>query len=147
MAMPMQVSLDEILSMLLARVDSLAINDENSKSKFNIVARVLYKKGILTDADIVESIKEEHRMLKELGAIAEEPSDDIVETIADGILQWIKGDVDSLKKGMEEYERKVQEALAKQQAQKPKIDVASPAVLQQLNRMGGKGQGGGKIII
>ncbi len=41
MAMPMQVSLDEILSMLLARVDSLAINDENSKSKFNIVARVL----------------------------------------------------------------------------------------------------------
>ncbi|PKL03131.1 MAG: hypothetical protein CVV55_01125 [Synergistetes bacterium HGW-Synergistetes-2] len=147
MAMPMQVSLDEILSMLLARVDSLAINDENSKSKFNIVARVLYKKGILTDADIVESIKEEHRMLKELGAIAEEPSDDIVETIADGILQWIKGDVDSLKKGMEEYERKVQEAMAKQQAQKPKIDVASPAVLQQLNRMGGKGQGGGKLII
>jgi uncharacterized protein YecA (UPF0149 family) len=147
MAMPMQVSLDEILSMLLARVDSLAINDENSKSKFNIVARVLYKKGILTDADIVESIKEEHRMLKELGAIAEEPSDDIVETIADGILQWIKGDIDSLKKGMEEYERKVQEAMAKQQAQKPKIDVASPAVLQQLNRMGGKGQGGGKLII
>ncbi|NCC62135.1 MAG: hypothetical protein EOM12_14605 [Verrucomicrobiae bacterium] len=145
--MPMQVSLDEILSMLLARVDSLAINDENSKSKFNIVARVLYKKGILTDADIVESIKEEHRMLKELGAIAEEPSDDIVETIADGILQWIKGDVESLKKGMEEYERKVQEAMAKQQAQKPKIDVASPAVLQQLNRMGGKGQGGGKLII
>ncbi len=147
MAMPMQVSLDEILSMLLARVDSLAINDENSKSKFNIVARVLYKKGILTDADIVESIKEEHRMMKELGAIAEEPSDDIVETIAEGILQWIKGDVDSLKKGMEEYERKVQEAMAKQQAQKPKIDVASPAVLQQLNRMGGKGQGGGKLII
>ena len=147
MAMPMQVSLDEILSMLLSKVDSLAINDENSKSKFNIVARVLYKKGILTDADIVESIKEEHRMLKELGAIAEEPSDNVVETIADGILQWIKGDVDSLKKGMEEYERKVQEAMAKQQAQKPKIDVASPAVLQQLNRMGGKGQGGGKLII
>lgn len=147
MAMPMQVSLDEILSMLLARVDSLAINDENSKSKFNIVARVLYKKGILTDVDILESIKEEHRMLKELGAIAEEPSDEIVQTIADGILQWIKGDVDSLKKGMEEYERKVQEAMAKQQAQKPKIDVASPAVLQQLNRMGGKGQGGGKLII
>jgi len=147
MAMPMQVSLDEILSMLLARVDSLAINDENSKSKFNIVARVLYKKGILTDADIVESIKEEHLMLKELGAIAEEPSDEIVQTIADGILQWIKGDVASLKKGMEEYERRRQEAMAKQQSQKPKIDVASPAVLQQLNRMGGKGQGGGKLII
>ncbi|MDI9370682.1 MAG: hypothetical protein GX181_08020 [Synergistaceae bacterium] len=148
MVMPMQISLDEILSMLLARVDSLAINDENSKSKFNIVTRVLYKKGILSDADIVESIKEEHRMLKELGVISEEPSDEIVQTIADGILQWIKGDVESVKKGLEDYERRVQEAMAKQQAQKPKIDVASPAVLHQLNRLGGaKGQGGGKIII
>jgi uncharacterized protein YecA (UPF0149 family) len=147
MAMPMQVSLDEILSMLLARVDSLAVSEENSKSKFNIVARVLYKKGILTDADIVDSIREEHRMLKELGAIAEEPSDDIVQTIAEGILQWIKGDVASLKKGMEEYERRVQDAMAKQQSQKPKIDVASPAVLQQLDRLGGKGKAGGKLII
>ncbi|MFA7620741.1 MAG: hypothetical protein WCY56_02715 [Aminobacteriaceae bacterium] len=147
MAMPMQISLDEVLSMLLARVDSLTINDENSKSKFNIVARVLYKKGILTDDEIVESIREEHRMLKELGVISEEPSEEIIQTIADGILQWIRGDVASVKKGLEDYERRVQEAMAKQQAQKPKIDVASPAVLQQLNRMGGgKGQGG-KIII
>ena len=147
MAMPVQIGLDEIISMLLARVDSLTINDENSKSRFNIVARVLYKKGILTEEDIVESIKDEHKMLKELGAIQEEPSDELVQTIADGILQWIKGDVASLKKGMEEDERRLQEAMAKQQAQKPRIDVASPAVLQQLNRLGGKGQGGGKLII
>ncbi|MGI6251875.1 MAG: hypothetical protein ACOYJV_00370 [Aminivibrio sp.] len=144
MAMPMQVSLDEILSMLLARVDSLALSDENSKSKFNIITRVLYKKGILTDEDVIESIREEHRMLKELGAIAEMPDDDMVATIADNILQWIKGDVDALKKGMEEYEKKLQEAMSKQS--QPKIDVASPAVLQQLDRLGGK-PGGGKLII
>lgn len=144
MAMPMQVSLDEILSMLLARVDSLALSDENSKSKFNIITRVLYKKGILTDEDVIESIREEHRMLKELGAIAEMPNDDMVATIADNILQWIKGDVDALKKGMEEYEKKLQEAMSKQS--QPKIDVASPAVLQQLDRLGGK-PGGGKLII
>ena len=144
MAMPMQVSLDEILSMLLARVDSLALSDENSKSKFNIITRVLYKKGILTDEDVIESIREEHRMLKELGAIAEMPDDDMVATIADNILQWIKGDVDALKKGMEEYEKKLQEAMSKQS--QPKIDEASPAVLQQLDRLGGK-PGGGKLII
>lgn len=145
MAMPMQVSLDEILSMLLARVDSLALSDENSKSKFNIITRALYKKGVLTDEDVVDSIREEHRMLKELGVIAEMPGEDMVAAIADNILQWIKGDVAALKKGMEEYEKKVQEAMSKQ-SQKPRIDVASPAVLQQLDRMGGK-QGGGKIIL
>lgn len=144
MAMPMQVSLDEILSMLLARVDSLVLNDENSKSKFNIITRVLYKKGIITDQDVTDSIKEEHRMLKELGLIAEEPAEDIVAGIAENILQWVKGDVEALKKGMAEYEKKMQDAMNRQ-SQKPKIDVASPAVLQQLNRMGGKG--GGKIIL
>ena len=84
-------------------------------------------------------------MLKELGVIAEMPGEDMVAAIADNILQWIKGDVAALKKGMEEYEKKVQEAMSKQ-SQKPRIDVASPAVLQQLDRMGGK-QGGGKIIL
>ena len=145
MAMPMQVSLDEILSMLLARVDGLALSDENSKSKFNIITRVLYRKGIITDQDVIDSIREEHRMLKNLGLIAEEPEEDVIAAIAENILQWIKGDVDALKKGMEEYEKKMQEAMSRQN-QKPKIDVASPAVLQQLNRMGGK-QGGSKLIL
>lgn len=145
MAVPMQVSLDEILSVLLARVDALAVSDENSKSKFNIITRILYKKGVITDQDVIDSIKEEHGMLKKLGLIAEEPDSDMIAAIAESILQWIKGDVEALKKGMEEYEKKVQEAMSKQN-QKPKIDVASPAVLQQLDRMGGK-PGGGKIIL
>ncbi|MDD3689817.1 MAG: hypothetical protein PHI81_07260 [Synergistaceae bacterium] len=144
--MPMQVSLDEILSMLLARVDSLVLSDETSKSKFNIITRVLYKKGIITDDDVADSIREEHRVLKELGLIAEEPGEDVVKSIAENILQWIKGDVEALKKGMEEYERKMQDAVSRQ-PQKPKIDVAPAAVLQQLNRMGGKQGGGSKLIL
>lgn len=146
MAMPMQISLDELLSMLLARVDSLALSDENSKSRFNIVARVLYKKGIITDDDIRASIREEHRLLKDLGVTKEEPSEETVEAIAESILQWVKGDVEALKKGMEEYEKRLQEAMSKQ-SQKSKIDVASPAVLQQLDRMGGGKSGGGRIIL
>jgi len=132
--------------MLLARVDSLVLSDENSKSKFNIITRVLYKKGIITDDDVANSIREEHRVLKELGLIAEEPGEDVVKAIAENILQWIRGDVEALKKGMEEYERKMQDAMSRQQ-QKPKIDVAPAAVLQQLNRMGGKQGGGSKLIL
>ena len=67
MAAPMQISLEEIISMLLQRVESLSASDENSKTKQNIINRVLYKKGILTDDDILESVKDEYRMLKELG--------------------------------------------------------------------------------
>ena len=144
--MPMQISFDELISMMISRLDGLAMSDENMKSRSNIVTRVLYKKGLITDADIIQSIREEHRILKELGLIQEEPADDMVNAVAESILLWIKGDVPALKKSMEDYEKKLQDAMSKQ-TQKPKIDVASPAVLQQLNRMGGGKQGGGKIIL
>lgn len=147
MQMPMQISLDEILSMLLARVDNLSFNEENLKTKFNILARAMYKKGLITDEDIVGSIREEHRILMELGVIEEMPGDDVISTIAEGILQWVKGDVAAIKKAMEEYEKKVREA-SRKQAGKPRIDVASPAVLQQLDKLSGKNpKGGGKLIL
>ncbi|HOC82221.1 MAG: hypothetical protein BWY01_00588 [Synergistetes bacterium ADurb.Bin155] len=145
MQMPMQISLDEVLSMLLARVDSLAFNDENLKTKFNILARAMYRKGLISDEDIVDSIREEHRILADLGLIQEVPADDVIRTVAEGILQWVKGDAAAIKKAMEDYEKKLQE-LAKQQAEKPKIDVASPAVLQQLDMLSGKGKGKSKLI-
>jgi len=145
MQMPMQISLDEVLSMLLARVDSLAFSDENLKTKFNILARAMYRKGLITDDDVIDSIREEHRILMDLGVIQEMPADDVIRTVAEGILQWIKGDVEAIKKAMDDYEKKLQE-LAKQQQAKPKIDVASPAVLQQLDKLSSQGKGKSKLI-
>ena len=97
MPAPMQISLEEIISMLLQRVEALSASDENSKTKQNIIYRALYKKGLITEEDILDSVKEEYRMLKELGVIQDEPSDDMYKTITDGILQWIKGDVEGIK--------------------------------------------------
>lgn len=123
------------------------MNEENLKSRFNIMFRVLYKKGLISDDDIMESIRDEHRLLKELGLMKEEPSDDIVNSIAEGILLWIKGDAKKLKEQIKEYEQKMKE-MAAEEAKKPKIDVASPAVLQQLDQLGGPSrQGGGRKII
>ncbi|MDD2207126.1 MAG: hypothetical protein WCQ97_02295 [Aminobacterium sp.] len=146
--MPMQISLDELLSALLARVDGMAMNEENLKSRLNIIFRVLYKKGLITDDDVVESIRDEHRLMKELGLIKEEPEDEVVNAIADSILLWIKGDSEKLKEQIKEYEKKMQEA-AMEEARKPKIDVASPQMLQQLDKMSGNSRqgGGGKLII
>jgi len=147
MSIPMQISLDELLSMLMARVDGLALNQENMRSRFNILGRVFYRKGLINEEDIFESIREEHRIMKDLGLIDEMPEEDILRAMSDSILQWIKGDVEAIRKSMEDYEKKMQE-LASKQAQKPKIDVASPAVLEQLDRMRGQQKkGGGKIIL
>jgi hypothetical protein len=147
--MPMQVSLEDVITMLLSRVESLAQNDENSKTRFNIVARALYKKGLISDSDIVDSVKEEHRMLKELGMIQEEPGEEVAVSVANNILQWIKGDVDEIKNAMVEYEKKVKE-YSREQDKKSALTVASPDVLHQLDKLssqqGGKA-GGSRLII
>ena len=116
----------------------------NSKTKQNIIYRVLYKKGLLTDEDITASVKEEYRMLKELGVIRDEPAEEVYKSITDGILQWIKGDVDGIKKSMADYEKKLQE-YAREEAKKPKIEVAGANVLSQLDAAAANKKG--KLII
>ena len=145
----MQIGLEEIISMLLSRVEALSMNDENNKTKQNIISRVLYKKGILTDEDIIQSVKDEHAMLHELGLLQQMPDDEVISAIAESILQWIRGDVAAIKKNMEEYEKKMQE-YAREEARKPSIQVAGSNVLQQLDRMApppGSGKSGSKLII
>ena len=139
-----QIGLDDLLSMLLARVDSMAMDSENQKSRFNIMFRILYKKGAISDQDVLDSVREEHNMLKELGMIEEMPSDAALENAAKNLLLWINGDTGTIKKTMEEYKKRVSDAMSKQS--KPRIDVAPAAVLGQLDRMGTQ-QGGKKLII
>jgi hypothetical protein len=45
MPAPMQISLDELLSMIMARIDALTVSDENVKTKFNVLARAMYRKA------------------------------------------------------------------------------------------------------
>jgi len=145
MPAPMQIGLDEIISMLVQRVEALSANDENNKTKANIINRVLYKKGILTDEDIKASVKEEYRMLKELGGIAEEPSEDVFDTVTQGITEWLKGDTEAIKQTMEEYKKKVEEMMREAEAKKPKIAVANANVLNELDNLNNKN--GGKLIV
>lgn len=134
MPAPMQISLEEVISMLLQRVEGLAANDENNKTKANIVNRVLYKKGLITDEEIKESVKEEYRMLKELGAVKEEPKDDVYQTIADGIVQWLKGDTAAIKKTMEDYQKKLEDMAREEEAKNLKSLLQAQASLTSLTR-------------
>ncbi len=143
--MPMQISLDEILSMLLSRVDAMTMANENMKSKFNILARAMYKKGLLTDDDILQAVKDEHKLLLDLGAIKELPTDDMMKSIADNVTMWAKNDAEAIKQSMKEYEEKVK-AMIEEEEKKPRLDVASAADLQRLNRMGGPNQNSRLIV-
>ena len=81
MQMPMQIGLDELLSMVMARMEGMAMAEESLKTKFNVLARALYRKGLLTDEDVVEALREEYRILKELGVTGEVPGEDMIKAV------------------------------------------------------------------
>lgn len=144
--MPMQVSLEEVLSMLISRVDSMTMANENMKSRFNIIARAMYKKGLLTEEDILDSVKDEHKLLLNLGAIKEMPDDKTLKSIADNIILWVKNDSETIKQNMKAYEEKIKSMIEEEQ-KKPRLDVASAADLERLDRMSGRKPSGSRLIV
>ena len=61
------------------------------------------------------------------------------------MIVWIKNDAEAIRKNMKDYEAKVK-AMIEEEEKKPRLDVASAADLQRLERMSGKKSGGGLII-
>ena len=142
----MQMTLEDMLSFLMARIDSIAMSEESLKTKFDVLGRVLYKKGIITDDDIVESVREQGKLMKAIGVTQAELSDEEVRAIADNIIVWLKGDAATITKSMEEYEQRLRE-LASQEMKKPRLDVASPAVLSELDKITKDDKSNGKLIM
>ena len=131
--MPMQIGIDELLSMLVSRLEEVALEVENQKSKSNIISRILYKKGLFNEQDAFEAIKDENKILFELGAIKEIPDDETLKAAAENLMLWIKGDTNEIKKSVENLKKRLQEAA---EQNKSKIDVASAGVLNELDRLG-----------
>ncbi|HHZ03868.1 MAG: hypothetical protein H5T90_06890 [Acetomicrobium sp.] len=142
----MQMTLEDMLSLMMARIDSVAMSEESMKTKFDVLGRALYKKGIITDDDIVDAVREQGKLMKAIGATQNDLTDEEVKAIAENILLWLKGDADTIKKSMEEYEQKLRE-LASQENKKPRLDVASPAILSELDKITKGGKPGNKLIL
>lgn len=140
----MQISIEEVLSMLLSRVEGLAMQSESHKTRINVLARALYRKGLLTKEELLESLVAEHQLMVELGALPQMPSDEDMAAMNDSFIQWLEGDAEAIKKSMEEYQAKLQEMM-RAEAAKPRLDVASAEDLRRLDQM--KDAAGGKLIL
>ncbi len=139
--MPMQIGLDELLSMLVARMDEITLDSENNKSRFNIMFRVLYKKGLFNENDAIDAIKDENKILLELGLIKAMPDENTIKAAAENLMLWIKGDAKEIKKSLDEMQARLQQA---EKQQSKKIDVAPAGVLNELDRVSGQNK---KLIL
>ena len=134
--MPMQIGLDELLGMLASRIEDLTMDNENQKSRFNVMFRMLYRKGLFSDKDALDAIREENKILLELGLIKSMPDDGTLKAAADNLMMWIKGDTNEIKRSIEKIRQRLKEA--EEKSNQPKIETAPAGVLNELDRMGGK---------
>jgi len=93
----MQMTLEDMLSLMMARIDSVAMSEESMKTKFDVLGRALYKKGIITDDDIIDAVREQGRLMKAVGIAQNELTEDEIKAIADNILVWLKGDAATIR--------------------------------------------------
>jgi len=128
----MQVSLEDILTSLLSKVESLEATVDDLRVKSNVLFR-LYKEqndGDEIDKEAIKNaVKEEFEISKKAGLINENSSiDEAVDNVTDGLIKWLEGDVEEIRKRMEEYRKKVKEAMDNDNV----IDVAPANFVNQL---------------
>ncbi|TYB95725.1 MAG: hypothetical protein FXF54_04050 [Kosmotoga sp.] len=128
----MQVSLEDILTSLLSKVESLEATVDDLRVKSNVLFRLYKEQNDDDEIDkeaIKNAVKEEFEISKKAGLINENSSiDEAVDNVTDGLIKWLEGDVEEIRKRMEEYRKKVKEAMDNDNV----IDVAPANFVNQL---------------
>jgi len=139
-----QITLDELLNLIMARLDAMEMAVEDLKVRMNILMRVVYNTEKLTDEDWKKAVEDELAIMKKAGML-ETFGEEEVHRLTESMLKWLKGDVEEIKKAIESYRRRIEE-IAKKSTQGKSIDIASPDLLHRLDAMKNKGGKGLKGI-
>ncbi len=101
----MQISLDQLLQVLMARLDSLEMSLEDLKFRTDVALRILRKNNLLDEDKVKEAVKEEFVLLNQLSDEKEEINEEKIESITKGIINWVDNDVDYLKGNMRIFKK------------------------------------------
>ncbi|HOT31903.1 MAG TPA: hypothetical protein PLM73_05935 [Petrotogaceae bacterium] len=144
----MEFSLDQIIQIMLAKLENVEMSLEDLKFRTNIALRVLRKSGALTDEELKASVKDEFTAMVEIEGKKVEVPQEKVDEVAKSIIQWVDNDLDAMKKKVEEYQKQVEDMMAKEKGSAD-ISVAPPDLLNRLDaaKKTQNRQGKGGIIL
>ncbi len=132
----MQISLDQLLQVLMARLDSLEMSLEDLKFRTDVALRILRKNNLLDEDNVKEAVKEEFVLLNQLSDEKEEIDEEKIEGITKEIINWVDNDVNYFKRQYADFQEKLRQFL--EEEDKSNISVASPELLKQLESLRGE---------
>lgn len=131
----MQIGLEQIIQVIMQRLESLEMSLEDMKFRTNVALRILRTKGDLDLEEVKLAVTKEYEALISLSEEhnqENEISEDQINEIANGIIKWVDNDLEEMKNKMKEYNEKIKEMMEKEN-NKSNISVAPADLLNHLD--------------
>lgn len=143
----MQISIEQIIQVIMAKLENIELSLEDIKFRSNVAVRILRDNDMLNEEDVEKAVEEEFKALKELDEEREEVSEEQIKQVSKGIIQWADNDLDEMKDRIKNYQEQMKEAMEKENS-KADISVAPSNFMDQLGKNNNnKGNGSGNIIM
>jgi hypothetical protein len=127
----MDMSLEEIMSVILSRVEGLSASMEDLRFRINVLGSAMVDKGDIAKDDIRAAVRKQLNIMKYLGS-AEEVDLNTVEGLSESIMNWFSGDMSAIKAEFEEYRKVMEEAEKNMKNEEKKIEIAGAGFLGDL---------------
>jgi len=131
-----QVTLDQLLSAIMSRMDSMEASLNDLRIKTNVLLRLMKEDDSeFTKDRVLGAVKNELEVMKKAGMLDSEDTNEISISISDGIYNWLQGDVADIREKIDNYRKQMDESA---EDGDNVIDVASPDFLSRLESVKGK---------
>lgn len=144
----MQVSIEQIINIIMAKLETVEMTIEDLKFKNNIALRLLRENNLLTEDNLKKAVKDEYNTMLELESKENgeniEITDEQIDGVVKNIIQWVDNDLEDMKKKINDYQKKMEEMMKNQQG--PDISVAPANLINHLDEVNKKNNKSGNII-
>lgn len=125
------MSLEELMNMLISRLEGLSASVEDLRFRINIIGSALTDQDVIKKEDIRAAVRKQLNIMKYLGS-ADNVDFNTVEGLTESIMNWFDGDMSAIKAEYEQYKKIMEEAEEKIKKEGQRIEIAGPGALGDL---------------
>lgn len=127
----MDMSLEEIMNILISRIEGLSASIEDLRFRVNIIGSALADSETINKEAVRVAVRKQLNIMKYLGS-ADNVDFNTVEGLTESIMNWFNGDLSAIKAEYEAYEKLMEEAQEKMKKETQRIEIAGAGSLGNL---------------
>jgi len=127
----LEMSVEQILNVLLSRIEAISAGIEDVRFKVNVLGTAMVDSEQIKKDDVRQAVRKQMNVMKYLGS-TENVESDTVEQLTESLMNWFNGDMSAIKSELETYRKMAEEAQKKEGNEQQRIQIAGPDSLGDL---------------